>query len=67
MEKDSPVTIVQVSNGFVVRDEGAHFVQNMTARAIGEDLVFRTITELQTWLREHFTHRARSIENDDVE
>lgn len=64
IEKDEILEISQVGNGFIVRRAaGGWFDSDRDRRvwvgASTDYLVFRTMAELQNWLSEHFTHRAR--------
>lgn len=58
MNKNDPIEISQVGNGFIVRRPYDIRHGDRMMIAFDEMLVFRTMTELQQWLAEHFTHRA---------
>jgi len=69
MNKDETIEISQVGNGYIVRPGGQWFGGNedLPRRwplSSGEYFVFRTMAELQTWLCDHFTHRATVERND---
>ena len=69
MNKDDTIEIAQVGNGFIVRQGGAWFGRGdhdsrVWANAKDDHLVFRTMTELQAFLAEHFTHRAKVALHD---
>jgi hypothetical protein len=57
ISKDDAVEIHQVGNGFLVRRP--YNIAHGTALMPADMLVFRTMAELQNFLGEHFTHRAR--------
>lgn len=64
IEKDETLEISQVGNGFIVRRAAYNWFDTDKDRRMwtGEKtdyLVFRTMAELQNWLGEHFSHRAR--------
>lgn len=61
---DCTIEIAAVANGFIVRRQpGSWFGHERETQVWtgdrGDYLVFRTLAELQHWLAEHFTHRAR--------
>jgi hypothetical protein len=64
IQQNSILEISQVGNGFIVRPAMGGWFENDRQRGVwvgaSEDyLVFRTMAELQDWLANHFTHRAR--------
>lgn len=62
MDKNDTIEIRAVTNGYIVSEgfniaKGPRSVQDAV-------LVFQSYTELEEFLREHFTYRNSSIEND---
>lgn len=71
MSKNEGIEIAQVANGFMVRPSGGWFsggddLPRRWPHSSTEYFVFRTMAELQTWLCDHFTHRANVEYNDPV-
>jgi len=60
MQKNDPVLIRQVDNGFLVEPER----QRDLMIAFDEMKVFRSMFELQQFCAEHFNHRAQVLESD---
>lgn len=59
MKENTSVIINQLSNGFLVREPS-----NGNCSTIDNDLVFRSMAELCTFLGDHFDHREEEIEVD---
>lgn len=63
IKQNDVLEIGQVANGFIVRVASPNWFGNdrdtrSWSGERGDYMVFRTMTELQQWLAEHFTHRA---------
>ena len=59
MEKNGPIMISQVENGFIVEEHRYH-----NDVVSGSPLVFRSMEELKNHISEHFDHREQIIVGD---
>lgn len=62
MNQNDSIEVIQVSNGFLLRRP-----YNMTrgdCSLFEEMLVFRTLAEMQAYIGDHFSHRARPTLSD---
>lgn len=54
MNKDNPIIIEKVANGFIVRPHGS-FMEGRTIQFQEDVFVFQTFTALVEWLEGHYT------------
>lgn len=60
IEKNHPIMMRQVSNGFEVCQSGFRRDDTEDSKTV----VFQTFEELTIWLAKHFSHRTTTVKTD---
>lgn len=64
MKSSESIEIRQLGNGYQVLPSPDASMRGMSAILPSDVLVFQSLTELQSWLSDHFTYRGHNIKSD---